>query len=276
MGNHYHLVLKTGSIPLWRTMQKLQGKVARDFNRRRRFLGRLWQSRYRARLIDSQDYFRQVVSYVHLNPVAAAVVTDPSDYAHSGHREIIGRAPARLIDVPSVLLGFQEGIAGDARASYLDWVRAVAEVKWINQGLRELPWWKDARDLDEIVEPEVHPEATMFDGQSLEEDRPTTTLPELVTLFEHASGHSIARLTSPLRTSNLTDGRIELTLLAIVRFGHRSSELATILDKHRSSLTRWLNQGLKREKEDQEFRDRIDKLDLIISTAARKSTSTND
>ena len=100
-------------------MQRLQGNVARGFNRRRRYLGRLWQSRYRARLIDSQDYFRQVVSYVHLNPVAAEIVNDPADYSYSGHREIIGHCPSRLIDVPSVLIGFDDGIAPDARERYL-------------------------------------------------------------------------------------------------------------------------------------------------------------
>jgi hypothetical protein len=48
MGNHYHVVIKTGSIPLWRTMLRPQATVAGGFNRRRRFLGSLWQSRYRA------------------------------------------------------------------------------------------------------------------------------------------------------------------------------------------------------------------------------------
>ena len=52
MNNHYHLVIKTGSVPLWRSMARLQGKVAREHNRRRRYLGRLWQSRYKARIID--------------------------------------------------------------------------------------------------------------------------------------------------------------------------------------------------------------------------------
>ena len=46
MGNHYHLVVKTGMTPLWRSMLRLQARVARGFNRRRRYLGRLWQSRY--------------------------------------------------------------------------------------------------------------------------------------------------------------------------------------------------------------------------------------
>ena len=31
--------------------------------------------------------------------------------------------------------------------------RNVAELRRIDQGLRELPWWKGARNLDEIVAP---------------------------------------------------------------------------------------------------------------------------
>lgn len=274
MGNHYHLVVKTSSIPLWRTMQRLQSKVARDFNRRRRFLGRLWQSRYRARLIDTQDYFRQVVSYVHLNPVAAAIVNDPADYLNSGHREIIGHSPNRLIDITSVLVGFDDGISSDARERYLAWVRTVAEARWFAQDLGELPWWKDARDINEIVEPEYHPEARTFDGESLENDRPSVSLADFAEFFEQATGHSIAVLSSPLRTSKLTEGRIELTVLAVTRYNFRSTDLAAVLGKHQSSLTRWLNLGLQRETEDQVFRDRMKKLDVEISAAARKSTST--
>ena len=274
MANHYHLVVKTSSIPLWRTMQRLQSNVAREFNRRRRYLGRLWQSRYRARLIDSQDYFRQVISYVHLNPVAAAIVKDPADYPNSGHREIVGRCPTRLIDIPSVLSGFDDGIASDARERYLAWVRAVAEARWFERGLRELPWWKAARDVNEIVEPESHPNAKTFDGEAFENDRPKIAISDFVVLFEEATGHSIAKLSSPLRTSDLTNGRIELTLLAVTRFALRSSDLATLLHKHQSSLTRWLNLGLRREKQDPIFCDRIIQLDVEVSTAARRLLST--
>jgi len=274
MGNHYHLVVKTSSIPLWRTMQRLQCNVAREFNRRREYLGRLWQSRYRARLIDSQEYFRQVVSYVHLNPVAAAIVKDPADYSHSGHREIIGRCPPRLVDVPSVLVGFDDGFVSDARGSYLASVRAVAEAKWINQGVRELPWWKGARDVNEIVESEGHPEATMFDGGTLDDNRPTVAIEEFIALFEETAGQSIVSLSSPLRTSDLTAGRVEFTLLAVTRFGLRSGDLAGLLEKHQSSLTRWLNRGLKQEAEDELFRDRINSLDFGISAAARECRPT--
>jgi len=249
-------------------MQRLQSNVAREFNRRRRYLGRLWQSRYRAGIIDSQDFFRQVVSYVHLNPVAAGIVDDPAEYSNSGHREIIGRCPPRLIDISSVLIGFEDGIPSGAREAYLAWVRTVPEAKSFAQGLWELPWWKGARDINEIVESEDHPEATTFDGESLDDDQPTVPVGDFAELFEETTGHSIADLSSPLRISTLTEGRIELTLLAVTRFALRSSDLAAFLKKHPSSLTRWLNEGLHREREDCEFRDRINNLDAAISSAA--------
>ena len=271
MGNHYHLVIKTGSVPLWRSMLRLQARVARGFNRRRRYLGRLWQSRYRARIVDSQDYFRQVVAYVHLNPVAAGVVGDPVDFPNSGHREIVGHRPPRLVDLSSVLIGFDDRLGHNARERYLAWVRAVAEARWFALGVEDLPWWKDARDADEIAGQEHHPEATTFDGRSLEEDRLPVTLPVFAELFEQFSGHSIEELSSPLRAAALTRGRIELTILAVVRFGLPSTEVAHLINKHPSSMTRWLNLGLSRGQEDLLFRDRINRLDQRISAAARNN-----
>ncbi len=38
MSNHYHLVLRTSDVPLWRSMARIQGRFAREFNRRHRYL----------------------------------------------------------------------------------------------------------------------------------------------------------------------------------------------------------------------------------------------
>jgi REP element-mobilizing transposase RayT len=269
MGNHYHLVVKTGSVPLWRSMLRFQSGVARDFNRRRRYLGRLWQSRYRARIIDSGDYFRQVVSYVHLNPVTAGLVSDPVDYPNSGHREIAGHRPARLIDLASVLVEFGDHLDGSARENYSRWVRAVAEAKWIDKGLGDLPWWKSAHDMDEITPLENHPEAETFDGHRIEEERTACTLREFAQLFERASGYLISDLASPLKLPCLVRGRVELTLLGVSRYSFKASEISALLKKHPSSLSRWLNQGLTWEREDPGFRNRITSLDQRISASTR-------
>lgn len=271
MGNHYHLVVKTGFIPLWRSMLRLQSDVARGFNKRHRYLGRLWQSRYRARVIDTQDYFRQAVSYVHLNPVAAGIVSDPSEHPHCGHGEIIGRRQARLVDVSAVLRGFDDGLASDPRDRYLAWIRQVAELRWNDQGIRELPWWKDAEDLNEIASPKRHPYATTFDDHRLEDDRVSLELGRFIRLFEKHSGHSIEDLGSPLRTPDVVEGRIELATLAINRYQLRSTEVALAIRKHPSSIARWIKVGLVKQQGDAEFRGRIDRLDRRISSSARNN-----
>ncbi len=109
MSNHYHLVVQTGCIPLWRAMAVLQRRVSRDFNRRHEILGRLWQSRYKARIIQDNADLEHLLAYVHLNPVAAGIVIDPSDYRQSGHCELLGLAPARLCSVGAALLDVWRG-----------------------------------------------------------------------------------------------------------------------------------------------------------------------
>jgi putative transposase len=58
MANHLHLVVTTGDIGLWRSMARLQATVVRNFNRQHRSLGRRWQSRYRTRVITTDEFFR--------------------------------------------------------------------------------------------------------------------------------------------------------------------------------------------------------------------------
>jgi REP element-mobilizing transposase RayT len=57
MGNHYHIVVRTRTVELWRSMARLQARVSRGHNRRRGYFGRLWQSRYRARVVDTNEYY---------------------------------------------------------------------------------------------------------------------------------------------------------------------------------------------------------------------------
>jgi REP element-mobilizing transposase RayT len=72
MGNHYHVLLETPYANLVDGMRWLQGTFTKRFNIRHRVYGHLFQSRYKALLVDpSGDYFRTVSSYIHLNPARA-------------------------------------------------------------------------------------------------------------------------------------------------------------------------------------------------------------
>jgi hypothetical protein len=67
-------------------MRHVDGIYTQRFNRRHRRDGSLFRGRYRAILIDADEYLSVVVRYIHLNPVAAGMVTQPQDYRWGSHR----------------------------------------------------------------------------------------------------------------------------------------------------------------------------------------------
>jgi hypothetical protein len=206
-----------------------------------------------------------VIAYVHLNPVSAGIADDPNDYVFSGHREIIGACDPHVIDLRSVLLGFSEGRPTEGVEAYLQWIRSVAEARWAAAGVSHLPWWAPAHHVDEIATGDQHPEAQTFDGRQLADERAELQLSEFVDRYESVSGYDLDELASRHRSAKHITGRIELCVLAVARYGLRACEIADLLDKGRNSVTRWLNQGLRREHDDPRFAARLKMLDSAIS-----------
>ena len=69
LGNHYHLIVRQGPVPLSRTMKALQQGVNRTRNLRQRVFGPLWQGRFKAKEVLDESYLMQLIAYVHLNPL---------------------------------------------------------------------------------------------------------------------------------------------------------------------------------------------------------------
>ena len=72
MDNHIHLVLETLEGNLGRFMQRLNTSYTAWFNRHHETCGHLFQGRYKAILVDEENYLQTVGRYVHLNPVRIA------------------------------------------------------------------------------------------------------------------------------------------------------------------------------------------------------------
>ena len=64
---------------------------------------------------------------------------------------------------------------------------------------------------------------------------------------------------------NLTPERFGLATLAVGRYRLEVSDVAALLDKHPNSVTNWLNNGLRLERQDPGFKERLDHLDASIS-----------
>lgn len=76
MGNHYHLVIETPRANLVDGMKWFQNTYTRRFNVKHGRWGHLFGGRYKAIVVQHQegDYYRQLVDYVHLNPVRAGMI----------------------------------------------------------------------------------------------------------------------------------------------------------------------------------------------------------
>jgi len=72
MTNHVHLVLETPGANLSRFMHRLQTGYTIYFNRRNRETGHLTEGRFRARVVEGDEYLLKLCRYVHLNPVFVA------------------------------------------------------------------------------------------------------------------------------------------------------------------------------------------------------------
>jgi len=239
MSNHYHLILKTGEVPLWSSMARVQGRIARGFNRRHGYFGRLWQSRYKARVVDSERYFNQAVAYVHLNPLAAGLADDPVDHRWSGHAALIGRREPRLVDVRSALRGYGSTLAR-GRRNYLAWVRAVAEAKWLGRHVLDLPWWLTVKNSDAIVEAGEEVGAVAYDGSPAPIELPDVELDELARFIARRKRVARKDLAGACRGADVVEARITLTAVAVQRYGHSVKDVAELLQKNAATVSRWL------------------------------------
>jgi len=98
MTNHVHL-LATGrrERSLSKLMQHLGRRYCRYVNRVYGRTGTLFEGRFHSSLVDSADYLMNCMVYIELNPVRAGMVSMPSDYPWSSHRDNAGGAPGGIL-----------------------------------------------------------------------------------------------------------------------------------------------------------------------------------
>jgi REP element-mobilizing transposase RayT len=92
--NHAHLLLRTGARPLPRSMRSLLTGYAGAFNRRHHRVGHLFQNRYKSIVVEEEPYLLELVRYLHLNPLRAAVVPNLRAlhrYPWTGHSALLGQ-----------------------------------------------------------------------------------------------------------------------------------------------------------------------------------------
>ena len=82
MPNHFHLLVKQKSKQgITKLMEQVITAYSMHFNKRHERVGHLFQSRYKAALVDSDEYLLHLSRYIHLNPVARGVSLDEFEWS---------------------------------------------------------------------------------------------------------------------------------------------------------------------------------------------------
>ncbi len=87
MTNHIHLLATpTYEDSISKTFQSAGRKYVQYFNFTYKRSGTLWEGRYRATVVDTENYLLKLMRYIDMNPVRAGIVAHPREYAWSSHR----------------------------------------------------------------------------------------------------------------------------------------------------------------------------------------------
>lgn len=263
--NHFHLLLRTGSVPISVMMKRLLTGYAVNFNRRHNRCGHLFQNRYKSILCQEDVYLLELVRYIHLNPLRAKLVSEYGGlgaYPYCGHGTVIGRRNIEWQDTQYVLRLFGHK-ASSARSEYSRFVRdgiGQENRSDLTGGglLRSHGGWTGVKALRETGDYQKGDERILGDGTFV-----TEILQKAEERFHEkyrlkAKGYDLGQLikrvaeitqVSPeeifdsLRDANRTKARSILCYWATEKFGTPQSQLAQMLNRTQSAITYAVRRG---------------------------------
>jgi REP element-mobilizing transposase RayT len=260
MPNHFHLLVRTGARPLFRSMKQLLTGYVVNFNRRHKRTGHLFQNRYKSIVVEEDPYLLELTRYIHVNPLRggpdprAARVTDlPLD----GPRRTPGEgAPG--------LAGNRHG-AGRLRAA--PWRASQRYEEFVRDGIpqgrrpdlvgggliRSLGGWAQVLSLRRKGSPVASDPRVLGSGKFVEQllreaaSREKETLRfarkviDLPTLAQHLTAKGDVageELQSGIRTRGLVRARRLFCQVAIRGMGYSGAEVARFLGVTTSAVNR--------------------------------------
>jgi putative transposase len=154
MSNHAHFLFRSSNTGLSALMRRLLTGYAIYFNHRYNRHGQLFQNRYKSIICQEDIYFKELIRYIHLNPLRAKLVPDIkglSKYPYSGHSILMGMKQIDWYDSEYVFSYFGQK-APEARKRYFQYIKEGVyqgrKPELVGGGLiRSLGGWSAARKL---------------------------------------------------------------------------------------------------------------------------------
>ncbi len=96
MPTHYHFLVEVTSEDFSKGLGRFSNSYTKAFNVDQCRSGPLFESRFKAKSIQSDEYLLAVSRYIHLNPVKANLVNRVEDWPWSSYLDIIGKRSGSL------------------------------------------------------------------------------------------------------------------------------------------------------------------------------------
>jgi putative transposase len=103
MPNHYHLLVYLNDENLSQIMQSFSLAYTKSINQHFKRVGSLFQGRFQAKHVDTDEYLLHLSRYIHLNPVKANLVKHPQEWDFSSYSGYIGLQDNNLIKPEKVV-----------------------------------------------------------------------------------------------------------------------------------------------------------------------------
>jgi putative transposase len=265
MPNHFHLLCKTKHQPLSLSMHRLLTGYVVNFNKRRRRHGHLFQNRFKSIVCQEDRYLKELVRYIHLNPLRSGLVSDPDRLAafpYGGHSAVIGKIHRVWQDTGRVLSLFGQHPLS-ARRAYEKFVAAGASIgrrpELVGGGLvRSLGGWSEVLALRQRGKRSACDQRILGDGEFVSqmvtqmEERLRRNLrlsgskPEIGWVCRHICdvyGVSAGELCSGSRRREVVVARGALAWIAVRELGYSGADVARHLGVSTSCITRTVATG---------------------------------
>jgi putative transposase len=228
MSNHFHLLLEVDRFPTARILQSLLTGYVRRFNKIHHRRGHLFEGRYKAIVCDRDSYLLELVRYIHLNPVRAAMVKRPSEWQWSGHGEYLGKEKRGLIDSGPVM--------GELRtvARYEAFIREEAKVNYRAEWHPGdgAPFLGPERFVKKISKETIRPPISR-----------RVSLKDLLKSVAASSRLPAEILLRKGRLANVVEARDRFIREAVLEPGYLASQVAHFLNSHPSNVSRALQKS---------------------------------
>jgi hypothetical protein len=266
MPTHFHLLCKTGKMPLAQCMRKLLTGYAINFNRRRRRHGHVFQNRYKSIVCQEDRYFKELVRYIHLNRSRGGLTKDLQALDHcpwSGHSALMGTISRKWQKTDYVLAAF--GGDGQGRNAYRMFVAAGLNLGYkadlVGGGLiRSQGGWSAVLSMRRRGQRTASDERILGDGEFVQE-----TIEEITERMEKSLRFtdsrlpidrvaqkvcdkydiSLAELCSATRRRTGVKARQAVAWVAVRELGHSGADVARFLGVSNSCITRFIATGNK-------------------------------